>query len=82
MSNEERTTKLRAATALILQVRDSFSNEKVICECCGMVSFPHWNEKQMRDQLNGAITRLERVEERMLNTEGRKHQFEPNEETE
>ncbi len=66
MTKEERTYKLRAAVNLIIQVRDSFSNEKKTCDHCGMVTFPAWNDKQMRDQLNGAITRLQKVEERML----------------
>lgn len=79
MTLEERQNKLRAAERLILQVRDSFSNEEKICECCGMVAFVNWNEKQMRDQLNGAVTRLQRVTERMTNTEKRTHRFEPQE---
>ncbi len=79
MTNRERSSKLRAAAALILQVRNSFSNEQETCECCGTVKFVHWNDKQMRDYLNGAITRLERVEERMFSPEKRSHRPEPQE---
>ena len=70
MSNEKREQRLALAKRIILEVRDSFCNEKTICERCGHENFTSWNEHQLRDQLNGAVTRLERVIERMFNTDG------------
>jgi hypothetical protein len=70
MNNQQRAQYLEFAKELILAVRDSFSTEKEVCECCGFERFKNWNERQLRDQLNGAVTRLENVEKRMLDTEG------------
>lgn len=65
MTIEERTNKLKAAEALITQVRESLSSEQKKCDCCGAVRFVDWNDKQMRDQLNGAIHRLQQVGRRI-----------------
>ena len=56
--------KLAIALVLITEIRDGISNEKQTCECCGMVKFADWNNHQMRENLNAAITRLERVMKR------------------
>lgn len=70
MTNEERAERLALARNLILEVRESFPNEKETCECCGFVKFKDWNHKQLRDQLSGAVHRLEVVYERMVRTDG------------
>lgn len=71
MSNQDRQNRLTAAIQAILEVRDSFpKNEKICCEC-GMTTFANWNEKQIRDQLNGSISRLEKVIDRIKRTEGK-----------
>jgi hypothetical protein len=49
---------------LITAARDSFSTESQICDSCGHQLFADWNAKQLRDQLNGALTRVARVLER------------------
>lgn len=61
MSNEE---KLLAAKKLILEVRDSLNNKQERCSCCGAERFVDWNERQMRENLNGAVTRIDRVIDR------------------
>jgi transposase len=58
MSNEE---KLMEAKRLILEVRDTFNNTQERCSCCGAERFVNWNQRQMRDQLNGAVTRIDRA---------------------
>jgi hypothetical protein len=65
MTTEEKTNKLRAAEALITQVRDVLNNEKSTCECCKISKYINWDEKQMYDQLNGAISRLQQVGSRI-----------------
>lgn len=61
MSPQERERKLRQAIAIVAEVRDSFSTEKEVCPHCGFEKFVYWDERQTRDQLNGALSRLERV---------------------
>lgn len=62
MTNEE---KLLEANRLILEVQETFNNQQEQCPCCGAERFVAWNERQMREQLNGAMTRIGRVIERM-----------------
>ncbi len=66
MTNVERANKLLEAARIILEVRDSFSNTKFKCECCGFARFTDHHKHLMREQLNGAITRINRVNDRML----------------
>jgi len=56
-----RQQKLQQAIDLIKEIQETFSDEKKVCECCGFESYVNWGDKQSIDQLNGAITRLERV---------------------
>ncbi len=70
MTTQEREKKLKQAEQLILEVRDDISNESVICKCCGFRKFISHNNHQLREQLNGAITRIVRVYERAERTEG------------
>jgi hypothetical protein len=69
MTNQERAQKLEDLICQIIEARDTFHNETAVCPSCGAERFLFWNDRQMRDQLNGAVTRLTRVVERMKNTE-------------
>lgn len=70
MTIAERVEKLALAAQIITEVRDSLNNERLICECCGFERFIDYNDRQMREQLNGAVTRLARVSDRMTRTDG------------
>jgi hypothetical protein len=61
----ERIDKLKQVLQILLEVRNSFSNEEKRCDHCNMITFLDWNEKQMRDQINGAISRVEKVIDRL-----------------
>lgn len=67
MSTSEKLAKLNLAESILDSVSATLNNERTVCQCCGMEKFTFWNERQMREQLNGAITRIGRVKERLLN---------------
>lgn len=50
--------RLNIAKKLVLEVRDTLSNEKAICECCGMTRWLDLDEYQMRELLNGVVNRI------------------------
>ena len=61
MTSEEQIRLVVKARDLLIQVHDSIPNEFTTCECCGMKTFKSFREKQMKDNLGGAITRTERI---------------------
>lgn len=65
MKTEDRIEKLKKALQYLTEVRDGFSDEEKCCNHCGVATFVNWNEKQMRDQINGSISRLEKVISRL-----------------
>jgi hypothetical protein len=68
MTNQERIEHLQTALRLLTEVRDSLVTQTERCPCCGFEKYTDWNERQARDQLNGAITRCIRVAERITNS--------------
>jgi hypothetical protein len=65
MTDEQRKAYLKQAWNLLRAVRNSFPNTRSECPHCGAERFEEWNEHQLREQLNGAITRIERVRDRV-----------------
>lgn len=65
MSNEERIAQLIKAASLIEEVAQTFSSEKEVCSCCGLSKYVNWNERSMRDELNGAINRCKKIIDRI-----------------
>jgi hypothetical protein len=63
--------RLEVAKRLVTAVRDSYVSEGKVCDCCGMITFVDWNAKQLREQLNGVLIRLENIQKRIKNTKGK-----------
>lgn len=61
MTSEEQIRLVIQARDLLIQVQDSIPNEFTTCDCCGMKTHKSFVEKQMKDNLSGAITRTERI---------------------
>jgi hypothetical protein len=66
MTAEERIKKINHAQALIEEVRDSLSAENINCECCGLTKYTNFDQYQVREWLNAAITRLSKTSERIV----------------
>lgn len=61
MTAEEQMQLVVQARDLLIRVHDSIPNDFTTCDCCGMKTFKSFREKQMKDNLGGAITRAERI---------------------
>lgn len=65
MNLQDRLSRLNVATLLINEVRDSLDNSKSFCECCGLTVYENFDQVKVREMVNGILTKLEKVSERM-----------------
>lgn len=65
MTDKEREDFLAHAEKVLTAVRDSFNAETYRCPCCKTDRYQNWHEQKCRDQLNGALSRINHVRERL-----------------
>lgn len=61
----DRLQKLSAAHDLVFQVRESLSNSRQTCPCCGLIKYDNFDEVKVREAVNGVLSRLAKIMERM-----------------
>ena len=67
MNLQQRTNRLRAAHRLVRKVKDSLNHDTHTCGSCGVEVAENRNQQQVREMLNGVLSRLEKSIDRMGN---------------
>lgn len=64
-----RIENLEEAYQLITEVRESLNSKSRVCPHCEMKKHENWEERKLRDILNGVLNRLEKTAERLQELE-------------